>query len=308
MKNKKSSVNNLQYCGFIAIIGRPNVGKSTLMNSILGQKISITSCKPQTTRHRIIGIDTEENYQSIYLDTPGFQIKEKSAINRVMNHVANNSLHHADLLIFLVDALKWTKDDERLLIKLKNCNIPVILCINKVDCLKDRSRVMLQMQEVSIKMNFTTIIPISAKYSRNIDILKKYVRRYLPKSMHHFPSKDIIHCSQSFMASEILREKLMRFTGDELPYSLTVKIEDFDYNTVTSILFINALILVERNAQKKIVIGKYGKKIKTIGSAARIDMQKAFSCQVYLKTWVKVQLGWTNNQSRLSELGYLDYL
>ncbi|WP_050910003.1 GTPase Era [Vibrio campbellii] len=297
-----------QHCGFIAIVGRPNVGKSTLLNKILGQKISITSRKPQTTRHRIMGVDTDGDYQAIYVDTPGLHIEEKRAINRLMNRAANSSLSDVNLVFFLVDGTHWTNDDEMVLTKLQKSNFPVVLCVNKVDNVQDRNDVMLHMMDMSKKMDFVDVVPISAKHGKNIEVLRKHVRDHLPKATHHFPEEYVTDRSQRFMASEIVREKLMRFTGDELPYSVTVEIERFDYNPETDGFHINALILVERNGQKKMVIGKGGEKIKTIGREARLDMEELFGRKVYLETWVKVKSGWADDERALRSLGYIDDL
>ncbi|MGF1747309.1 GTPase Era [Vibrio cionasavignyae] len=297
-----------QHCGFIAIVGRPNVGKSTLLNHILGQKISITSRKPQTTRHRIMGVETEGDYQAIYVDTPGLHIEEKRAINRLMNRAANSSLSDVNLVLFLVDGTQWTADDEMVLNKLKKSDFPVVLCINKVDNVKDRNDVMMHMQELSKKMEFVDVVPISAKQGKNTDVIRKHVRSYLPKAVHHFPEEYVTDRSQRFMASEIIREKLMRFTGEELPYSVTVEVERFDYNPETDGFHINALILVERTGQKKMVIGKGGDKIKTIGREARLDMEELFGRKVYLETWVKVKSGWADDERALRSLGYIDDL
>ncbi|KLN64392.1 GTPase Era [Vibrio sp. VPAP30] len=304
---KESSPEN-QHCGFIAIVGRPNVGKSTLLNRILGQKISITSRKPQTTRHRIMGVDTEGDYQAIYVDTPGLHIEEKRAINRLMNRAANSSLSDVNLVFFLVDGTHWTNDDEMVLTKLQKSNFPVVLCVNKVDNVQERNEVMQHMMDMSKKMEFVDVVPISAKQGKNIDVLRKHVRDHLPKATHHFPEEYVTDRSQRFMASEIVREKLMRFTGEELPYSVTVEIERFDYNPETDGFHINALILVERNGQKKMVIGKGGEKIKTIGREARLDMEELFGRKVYLETWVKVKSGWADDERALRSLGYIDDL
>ncbi|PAR47263.1 GTPase Era [Vibrio metoecus] len=297
-----------QHCGFVAIVGRPNVGKSTLLNNLLGQKISITSRKPQTTRHRIMGVETDGNYQAIYVDTPGLHIEEKRAINRLMNRAASSSLSDVNLVLFVVEGTHWTADDEMVLTKLQKANFPVVLCVNKVDQVKDRNEVMLHMLELSKRMQFVDIVPISAKQGKNTDVLKKHVRDHLPKAVHHFPEEYVTDRSQRFMASEIVREKLMRFTGEELPYSVTVEIERFDYNPDTDGFHINALILVERIGQKKMVIGKNGEKIKTIGREARLDMEELFGRKVYLETWVKVKSGWADDERALRSLGYIDDL
>ncbi|CAM2938963.1 GTPase Era [Vibrio rarus] len=306
-QEKTTSVEN-QHCGFIAIVGRPNVGKSTLLNHILGQKISITSRKPQTTRHRIMGVDTDGDYQAIFVDTPGLHIEEKRAINRLMNRAANSSLSDVNLVFFLVDGTHWTADDEMVLNKLKAANFPVVLCVNKVDKVQDRNLVMSHMKEMTEKMDFVDVVPISAKLGKNTDVLRKHVREFLPKATHHFPEEYVTDRSQRFMASEIVREKLMRFTGDELPYSVTVEVERFDYNPDNDGFHINALILVERSGQKKMVIGKGGEKIKTIGREARLDMEELFGRKVYLETWVKVKSGWADDERALRSLGYMDDL
>ncbi|EKO3369529.1 GTPase Era [Vibrio fluvialis] len=305
---ESSSSPDNQHCGFVAIVGRPNVGKSTLLNNILGQKISITSRKPQTTRHRIMGVDTDGDYQAIYVDTPGLHIEEKRAINRLMNRAASSSLSDVNLVFFVVEGTHWTADDEMVLNKLKNANFPVVLCVNKVDNVKDRNEVMLHMMELSNKMGFVDVVPISAKLGKNVDVLRKHVRDHLPKAVHHFPEEYVTDRSQRFMASEIIREKLMRFTGEELPYSVTVEIERFDYNPETDGFHINALILVERIGQKKMVIGNKGEKIKTIGTQARLDMEELFGRKVYLETWVKVKSGWADDERALRSLGYIDDL
>ncbi|EMP4394382.1 GTPase Era [Vibrio fluvialis] len=305
---ESSSSPDNQHCGFVAIVGRPNVGKSTLLNNILGQKISITSRKPQTTRHRIMGVDTDGDYQAIYVDTPGLHIEEKRAINRLMNRAASSSLSDVNLVFFVVEGTHWTADDEMVLNKLKNANFPVVLCVNKVDNVKDRNEVMLHMMELSNKMGFVDVVPISAKLGKNVDVLRKHVRDHLPKAVHHFPEEYVTDRSQRFMASEIIREKLMRFTGEELPYSVTVEIERFDYNSETDGFHINALILVERIGQKKMVIGNKGEKIKTIGTQARLDMEELFGRKVYLETWVKVKSGWADDERALRSLGYIDDL
>ncbi|KAB2825652.1 GTPase Era [Aliivibrio sp. S4TY2] len=306
--SEKTETSDNQHCGFIAIVGRPNVGKSTLLNQILGQKISITSRKPQTTRHRIMGVDTEGDYQAIYVDTPGLHIEEKRAINRLMNRAANSSLSDVNLVLFLVDGTHWTPDDEMVLNKLKKAEFPTVLLVNKVDNVKDKNDVMQHLQTMTEKMDFVDVVPISAKSGSNVDVVQKLVRQHLPKAVHHFPEEYVTDRSQRFMASEIIREKLMRFTGEELPYSVTVEIERFDYNPKMDGFHINGLILVERHGQKKMVIGKNGEKIKTIGREARIDMEELFDRKVYLELWVKVKSGWADDERALRSLGYIDDL
>lgn len=240
----------MTHCGFIAIVGRPNVGKSTLLNQLLGRKVSITSRKAQTTRHRIMGIHSEGEYQAIYVDTPGLHMEEKRAINRLMNRAASSSIGDVELVIFVVEGTRWTPDDEMVLHKLKDSKSPVLLAINKVDNITDKSILLPYIQFLSQKMSFIDIVPISAESGKNVDSIATIARRYLPEAEHHFPEDYITDRSQRFMASEIIREKLMRFLGAELPYSVTVEIEQFVTNERGG-YDIHGLILVEREGQKK---------------------------------------------------------
>lgn len=298
--------NELQHCGFVAIIGRPNVGKSTLLNRILGQKVSITSRKAQTTRHRIVGIDTEGADQVIYIDTPGLHIEEKRAINRLMNRAASSSIGDVELILFVVEGTHWTDDDEMVINKLSNVKCPVFLVINKIDNVTDKTTLLPHIQEISQKRDFIDIIPISAEKGEGIEIIKSIVKKHLPVSEHHFPEDYITDRSQRFMASEIIREKLMRFLGEELPYSVTVEIEQFKVDEKTGMYRVNGLILVERDGQKKMVIGNKGEKIKQIGIEARKDMQELFQSKVHLELWVKVKAGWADDERALRSLGYVD--
>ncbi|MCX8655749.1 GTPase Era [Gilliamella sp. B2840] len=295
-----------QHCGFVAIVGRPNVGKSTLLNQLLGQKVSITSRKAQTTRHRIVGIDTQDNDQVIYIDTPGLHIEEKRAINRLMNRAASSSIGDVELVIFVVEGTHWNDDDEMVANKLKDCKCPVLLVINKIDNVIDKTQLLPHIQEISQKVNFVDVVPISAEKGDGIDIIRKIVKEHLPEGEHHFPEEYITDRSQRFMASEIIREKLMRFLGDELPYSVTVEIEQFKVDERNGMYRINGLILVERDGQKKMVIGNKGEKIKKIGIEARKDMQSFFDNKVHLELWVKVKAGWADDERALRSLGYSD--
>ncbi|PNL90391.1 GTPase Era [Aggregatibacter aphrophilus] len=293
------------YCGFIAIVGRPNVGKSTLLNKILGQKISITSRKAQTTRHRIVGIKTEGAYQEIYVDTPGLHIEEKRAINRLMNRAASSAITDVDLVIFVVDGTHWNDDDEMVLNKLRKTKVPVVLVINKIDNIKNKDDLLPFITEISQKFNFADIVPMSAEKGNNLDAIEKIVRKSLRPGVHHFPEDYVTDRSQRFMASEIIREKLMRFMGEELPYSVTVEIEQFKVNE-RGTYEINGLILVERDGQKKIVIGRKGEKLKKIGTEARLDMERLFDNKVHLELWVKVKSGWADDERALRSLGYME--
>ncbi|OTQ78237.1 GTPase Era [Gilliamella apis] len=295
-----------QHCGIVAIVGRPNVGKSTLLNQLLGQKVSITSRKAQTTRHRIVGIDTQGDDQIIYIDTPGLHIEEKRAINRLMNRAASSSIGDVELVIFVVEGTHWTDDDEMVAGKLKDCKAPVLLVINKIDNVTDKTQLLPHIQEISQKIKFLDVVPISAEKGEGVDIIKDIVKKHLPVGEHHFPEDYITDRSQRFMASEIIREKLMRFLGDELPYSVTVEIEQFKVDERTGMYRINGLILVERDGQKKMVIGNKGEKIKKIGIEARKDMQLFFDNKVHLELWVKVKAGWADDERALRSLGYSD--
>ncbi|ACX83319.1 GTP-binding protein Era [Aggregatibacter actinomycetemcomitans] len=300
-----SEQQNQTYCGFIAIVGRPNVGKSTLLNKILGQKISITSRKAQTTRHRIVGIKTEGAYQEIYVDTPGLHIEEKRAINRLMNRAASSAISDVELVIFVVDGTHWNDDDEMVLNKLRKTKAPVVLAINKIDNIKNKDDLLPFITEISSKFNFADVVPISAEKGNNINVLEQIVRKSLRPGIHHFPEDYVTDRSQRFMASEIIREKLMRFMGEELPYSVTVEIEQFKVNE-RGTYEINGLILVERDGQKKIVIGHKGKKLKKIGTEARLDMERLFDNKVHLELWVKVKSGWADDERALRSLGYME--
>ena len=294
-----------EHCGLIAIIGRPNVGKSTLLNSLLGQKISITSKKPQTTRHRILGILTEGNTQAVLVDTPGLHQEEKRAINRLMNRAASSSIAEVELIVFLVEGTHWTSDDELVLSKVKKSGVPCILVINKIDNVQDKEALLPHLQKLAAMHEFKEIVPISAQKGDNVEQIKSLCLSSLPESGFWFPEDHITDRSSRFMASEIIREKLIRFTGDELPYSTTVEIEQFKMDH-KGILHINALVLVERNSQKRMVIGNKGEKLKVIGQEARRDMQEMFDCQVFLETWVKVKSGWADDERALRSLGYGD--
>ena len=293
------------YCGFVAIVGRPNVGKSTLLNKLLGQKVSITSRKPQTTRHRILGIDTQGAYQTIFVDTPGLHIEEKRAINRLMNRAATSSLGDVEMVVFVVDGTHWTDDDEMVLNKLRHMHCPVVLAVNKVDVIKDKEILLPHLQMLAQKGNFAEILPISAEKGTNVEKIREMAKRLLPEGEHYFPEDYITDRSSRFMASEIIREKLMRFTGEELPYSVTVEIERFKVEE-DGLFHINALILVEREGQKKMVIGNKGEKLKVIGSEARLDMERLFGQRVFLELWVKVKSGWADDERALRSLGYGD--
>ena len=294
-----------QKFGFVALIGRPNVGKSTLMNHLLGQKISITSRRPQTTRNRVLGIDTEGIYQTVYVDTPGLHREEKRAINRLMNRAAESALGDVELILLVVDATLWTDDDEMVFSKLENINIPVVLVINKIDKVQHKDSLLPLIEKLSVRRNFKDIIPVSAAHGTNLESLKQIVRSSLPDGAHCFDADSITDRSLRFMAAELIREKLMRQMGDELPYSATVEIQEFKEEP--KLLRISAVILVERIGQKKMVIGAGGGRIKKIGTDARLDMEKLFDKKVFLSIFVKVKAGWADDVRALKSLGYADF-
>lgn len=290
-------------CGYVAIVGRPNVGKSTLLNRILGQKLSITSRKPQTTRHQILGIHTEGDLQVVYVDTPGLHKDDQGkALNRFMNRTASEALRHVDLVVFIVDRTAWTEEDQIVLEKLERVRCPVVLAVNKVDQLKEKDALLPQLDLLAAKRHFDAIIPISAQKGHNVERLQREVESRMPEGMHMFPEDQITDRSSRFVAAELVREKLMRNLGDEVPYGTTVEIEEFSHDG--RILHISALILVERDGQKRIVIGDSGAVIKTIGRDARLDMERMFDSKVMLNLWVKVKRGWSDNERALQSLGY----
>jgi GTP-binding protein Era len=293
------------YCGMVALVGRPNVGKSTLLNSMLGQKISITSRKAQTTRHRILGILTEGNRQAVLVDTPGLHLEEKRAINRLMNRAASSSIAEVELIIFLVEGTHWTEDDQLVLNKIKQSGRPAVLAVNKIDNVQDKEKLLPHLQEIAAQHEFIEVIPVSATKGDNVDKITQLCLNTLPEGDFWFPEDYVTDRSSRFMASEIIREKLMRFTGDELPYATTVEIEQFKIDQ-KGILHINGLILVERNSQKRMIIGNKGEKLKVIGREARQDMEEMFERKVMLETWVKVKSGWADDERALRSLGYGD--
>ena len=294
-----------QTCGFVAIVGRPNVGKSTLMNRILGQKISITSRRPQTTRHQVLGIKTEGDAQAIFVDTPGIHILGKDrnkAINRFMNQAAVQALRDVDCVVFLVDRTRWTEEDQIVLERLANVEAPVILAVNKVDRLQDKATLLPWLAELGNKREFAAVVPIAAQHGTNVPELEAEIDKHLPEGIHFFPEDQVTDKSMRFLAAEMVREKVMRQLGDELPYQMTVEIEEF--RDEARVVHISALILVERQGQKKILIGDSGDRIKKIGREARLDMERALDKKVMLNLWVKVKRGWSDDERALKSLGY----
>lgn len=291
-------------CGYVAIVGRPNVGKSTLLNHILGQKISITSRKPQTTRHQVLGIKTGDNCQIIFVDTPGLHSDAEKAINRFMNSAASAAIRDVDVIVFVVDRTAWTADDANVLAQIQRTGLPTVLVVNKVDLLADKEELLPHLQMLAAKADFAAILPVSALRRHNVDALEQQILRFLPEQDYFFPEDQITDRSQRFLAAEIVREKIMRQLGDELPYAITVQIEEFAEED--GILHIAALIFVERQGQKKILIGEKGARLRSIGSDARRDMESLFDSKVMLRLWVKVKSGWSDDERALRSLGYDD--
>jgi len=291
-------------CGYVAIVGRPNVGKSTLLNHILGQKISITSRKPQTTRHQVLGIKTQDNHQIIFVDTPGLHMNADKAINRYMNRAASSAIRDVDLVVFVVDRTAWTEEDAFVLQQIQQAGLPAILVLNKVDLLADKAELLPHLQILAQKANFAAILPVSTLRQHNVDALEDQILKFLPEAEYFFPADQITDRSQRFLAAEIVREKIMRQLGDELPYAITVEIEEFAQEG--EMLHISAIIFVERKGQKKILIGDKGSRLRSIGSDARVDMESLFDSRVMLRLWVKVKSGWSDDERALRSLCYDD--
>lgn len=296
--------NEIQSSGFVALAGRPNVGKSTLLNRLVGQKISITSRRPQTTRHRILGIKTRDHRQTIYVDTPGIHAGGGSLMNRALNRAARTSLVGVDCIVFLIAAPRWTDEDELVLALLKNMQCPVILAINKIDKLKDRSRLLALIESVRTKMPFAEIVPVSASNGLNIDDLETCISGFLPAHPAFYPTDQLSDRGERFQAAELVREQIFRGFGQELPYATAVEIEQFKREP--KLLRIEAVIWVEKAGQKAILIGKGGERLKDIGQRARLEMQKQFGSKIYLALWVKLRAGWSDNARALRSLGYTE--
>lgn len=313
-QNNSAGVADAFKAGYVAIIGRPNVGKSTLMNHLLGQKLSITSRKPQTTRHRIHGILTTHEMQAVFVDTPGIHGNEVRAINERMNKAAVSALVDVDLVLFVVDSDQWRDDDLLTLQKLGDTDLTVVLVINKADTLKDKGSVLPLIETFNESFDFADIVPVSALKNQNLDRLEEVIASHLPNAAPIYDTEQITDRSERFLASEIIREKIMRSAGDEVPYDLTVQIDGFKDEAAhtdpktgrprKACTFIDATIYVERNGQKAIVIGEKGQRIKQVGMDARKDMEQLFGKKVMLTLWVKVKRGWSDDERALTSLGY----
>jgi GTPase len=291
------------HTGLIAIIGRPNVGKSTLLNRLIGQKISIVSRKAQTTRHRITGVLTRDRSQFVFVDTPGFQTHHRNALNSTMNRTVTQVLQEVDVVMLLIEAGRFGPDDKKVLSLLPE-QARVVLAINKIDLQEDKAKLLPFIETLSKEYPFAEIVPVSAERGLNTDHLLDALARYLPEAEPLFGEDDITDRSERFLAAEFLREKLFRLLGEELPYGMTVEIEK--YETEGNLRKIYAAIIVDKAGHKGIVIGKGGERLKRISSEARVELEKLFDGKVYLETWVKVKSGWADDERALKSLGYGD--
>ncbi|CAK0771312.1 30S ribosomal subunit maturation GTPase Era [Gammaproteobacteria bacterium] len=296
----------LHRCGFVAVVGRPNVGKSTLVNRLVGQKISITARRPQTTRHRILGIRTRAEFQAIYVDTPGLHREGKHAMSRYLNRTAHSALAagEVNVVVLVVAGTKWTEEDDLALVMLETVQVPILLAVNKIDLVPDKTVLLPHLQQLASKRGFAQIVPLSATRGENIDALERLIVPLLPEGMAQFPEDQVTDRSLRFIAAELVREKLIRHLGEELPYALTCEVEHFEEKGGLS--RVGVIIWVERPGQKAIVIGKNGAMLKRVGQEAREDMERNFECKVFLETWVRVRSGWSDDERALKSLGYIE--
>jgi GTP-binding protein Era len=290
----------MTHCGYVAIIGRPNVGKSTLMNALIGQKVSITSRKPQTTRNQILGILTENDTQYIFVDTPGMhQTHQANMMNRYLNRAAFSSLQDVNVILWLIEP-KWTAEEDWIYERLSTVEVPIVLAINKSDSVKDKKELLPLMEQLEAKKRFATIMPLSALNSYNVPELLRVLKAYFPEQPYVYGEDEVTNKSVKFLVSEIIREKLMRYLGDELPYQTAVEIETF--KETPKLVDINAVIYVERDTQKAIVIGDKGSKLKEMGTEARRDIETLVGGKVMLRLWVKVRENWRSNEALLNDM------
>jgi GTP-binding protein Era len=289
-------------CGYVAVIGRPNVGKSTLINAIVGSKVSIVTPKPQTTRHRIIAVHTQDNSQILFIDTPGLHLGAAKAMNRMMNRAATSALGDADLILFLCEANRWTREDESALRRVVDCGVPAIAVLNKIDKVHPREVLLQTIAEMSDRADFKEVVPLSATKGDNMDRLLSLIPEFLPQSVPLFPEDMRTDRSEHFHTTELIREKLMLSLRQEVPYGLTVQIERYEKEPEG--VAINAIIWVERDSQKGIVVGKGGKHLKKVGREARLELKKKLGVPVHLELWVKVKDNWADSDKELQRLGY----
>ena len=291
-------------CGYAAIVGRPNVGKSTLLNHLIGQKLSITSRKPQTTRHPVLGISTRDDAQLLFVDTPGVHGDGKRALNRFMNRAAISALAGVDVIVMVVDRGDWRADDDRVLRQCREARVPVILAVNKIDLAASPDALLPVLARHNERGDFAAIIPLSARRAQRLDVLEDEIVRYLPEGPFLFEKEALTDRSTRFLVAEIVREKIIRQLGDELPYATTVEIEAF--SSSAALTHIAALIVVERQGQKAILIGHRGQRLRQIGQQARRDIERLLDARVMLKLWVKVRSAWADDERALRSLGYED--
>jgi GTP-binding protein Era len=287
--------------GMVALVGRPNVGKSTLFNRMVGQKVSITSAKPQTTRHRISGILTTDAAQAVFVDTPGFQMRQGGALNRALNRTVVRTLEGVDLVLVVVEAGRIQAEDRRVLDLLPRA-VPAVLVVNKADKLPEKARMVPFLQAAAKAHDFVAIVPVSARTGRNVAELVRVLVDRLPEQPPIYAADALTDRNEQFLAAELVREKLFRSVGDEVPYGSTVVVEKFEQDG--KLRRIHAAIVVEKAGHKAIVIGRAGEKLKSIATAARLDMEKLFGGKVYLEVWVKVRKGWSDDEAKLRQLGY----
>ena len=287
--------------GYVSIVGKTNAGKSTLLNNFLGQKIAITSRKPQTTRHRFLGIKTINQSQIIFVDTPGFHTGQKRALNLHMNKIAVNSMKGVDIVLYVLDGLKWNDEDQAKVESIPGDTIKILI-INKIDKLNDKNMLLPFIEELNRQNSFDSIVPISALKNLGVDDLLRLIEENLPEGEHLYPKNQITNISEKFLASEIIREKCINRIGDELPYRISVAIENF--NELENITHINSVIYVEKESQKGMLIGQSGSMLKSIGTSSRKELENLLDTKVMLKTWVKVKKGWSDNEALLPSLGY----
>jgi len=292
-------------CGYVALIGRPNVGKSTLLNRFLGQKLSIVTAKPQTTRQQIAGIKTTAEGQVVFLDTPGIHLAAKRALNRYMNRIARAALNGVDVVLFLIEAERWTKQDEHVARALENVAVPIILVVNKVDQVADKTHLLAFLRDKVQNKPFAHVVLISARQGKGVADLEALVMQHLPFSKPMYDEDQFTDRSERFLAGELIREQLMLRLNQELPYALTVEVEEF--KRTPELLRISAIIWVEREGQKQIVIGSSGQVLKQVGSRARAALEELFEQKVFLRTWVKVSSDWSDNEKSMRQLGFDEF-